>query len=472
MSGGTILERGLRFVRTMVMAKLFLREELGIVALCLAILFMFESFGEVGIRISVIQNKIGDKEEYLNASWWMQSVRGLILGVIGIFFSGMIAGFYDEPRLANYLRIVFFTLIFNGLISPKTHLLEKQLRFGKYLFVYQGSMLFGTLLTIVLAFLYRNVWAVIIGYTSESLFRFIISFLLCPFFPRFPIDRESFRELLSFAKGMVGLPLLTLVAYQADIFFLGKMVPKEQLGMYSMALQIARLPRDLINQVMSKILLPVFSLQQDEIPSLRSNLLQVTRWTALGLAPLTGFFITCSGPLLFVVLKPEYVEAMLPFILLCLVSFLRIQAVIISSMYFAMNQLNQHRFFTALRVVVLLICMVPFIEKWGITGAALAVLAGEFSGFAFQMWMLKKKLSLLTELYVRSFEPGFRITAILIACTCGWLYLFSPSFHPYAVEIQLAGGLVLLGGVFLLAGFLNYREIKQIIYSRKKEDES
>lgn len=432
------------------MAKFLLQKDLGAVALCLAVLFMFESFSEVGIRISVIQNKKGAQQAYLNASWWLQAGRGLILGFTGIFFSKWIADFYGDPRLASFLQVFFLSLIFNNLISPGVHLLEKELRFGKYLFVYQGSALLGTLVTICLILLTRNVWAVVIGYTLESLFRLVWSFLLCPFLPRLPIDKECVRELAAFARGMFGLPFLTLLAYQADIFFLGKMVPGEQVGMYSMALQIARLPRDLISQILGKLLLPLFSLKQDESDSLQAILMRVSRWLNLVLGPLTAFFIVCSVPILYVVLRPEFIEAADAFVFLCVVTFLRIQSFVISNLYFATNRLSVHRFFVILRLGILLLCIVPFIRMWGITGAALAVLTGEASGFLFQMLFLCRKISLSASTYWVSYIPGARGALGLILLVAGCVYL--SSFCRYPLQVLLASG----SFVFLIVLFIEF----------------
>jgi len=126
LTAGTGIERAMRLVRYMVLARLIVREQMGLVAICVAVLTMFEAAGEVGIRFSVIQNKIGDRYDYLNAAWWFQTARATLLATAGIAAAGWIAHFYEDPALTNLLRVAFLAVLFNGMVSPGSHVLEKK----------------------------------------------------------------------------------------------------------------------------------------------------------------------------------------------------------------------------------------------------------------------------------------------------------------------------------------------------------
>jgi O-antigen/teichoic acid export membrane protein len=406
LAGGTVIERGLRLVRQIVLAKIITPDDLGLVAICVAVLAMFEAASEVGIRYSVIQNKIGDQYGYLNASWWFQAARGAILGCLGMIAAGWIAVFYEDPALTNILRVAFLAVVFSGLSSPRAHVLEKQLHFGRYIVLNQGSMLAGTVLTIVLVFLYQNVWAVIIGFSSEQCIRFVLSFILCPFLPHFQVDRKALKELSAYAKGMFGMPILTLLAFQAEVFVLGKMLPKEQVGLYAMTLLLARIPRDLAVQIIGKLLMPVFSIKQDDDASLRKGLCEATRWVTLGIAPLSGFFAACAAAVLIVIYTPQYVPMATAFIIMSITVFLRVQAVILATMYYAINQLSQQRLFVIIRIVVMGALIVPMTRAMGFNGAAMSALIGELSGFLLQVIMLNRRIKLSANQYLGSMMPG------------------------------------------------------------------
>jgi len=443
-----VLERGLRFVRMIILAKLIVREELGLVALCTGVLALFEAVSEVGIRTSVIQNKEGDEFGYLNAAWWFQAVRGVFLGLVGMLTAGFLADFYGNPQMANLLRVAFLAVIFNGLVSSGASLLERRFQFGRYVLLTQGSMIAGTVLTIVLAFIFRNVWVVIIGLSSEGLIKLVLSFILCPVWPRFSLDRNALRGLGSFARGMFGVPLITLLTYQADVFVLGKMVSMGEVGMYAWSLQMARIPREMAAQVMGKLLLPVFSRRQDDNGALQLWLCEVTRLMTVATGPLMGFLVACSPVVLKLAYRPEFAAVSGPFSVLVVAMFFRAQAVIVSNMYLAIKQLNLFRMFVILRGVVLLALIIPMTGRFGLMGAALAVLISEVSGFVLQVVLLNRRIELPWRRYMECLIPGF----ILAAAVQAGVQVVPGIFKLSDWGTLLTGGAILAGAY--LAGLV------------------
>lgn len=436
---GTGFEGVMRFLRSMIVAKLLLPQEVGLIALLLATTQIFESMTEVGINFSVIQNKKGDREDFLNMAWWFQCCRGIGLYGIGYALAPLLANFFDDPRMIWMLRVSFLMVPLKSLMSPRTYLLEKNLKYVQYMILYQGSILFSMVLLVSLLLFWKNAWAWVIGFVVEYLLFFLLSYVMCPFLPKFAFHRESFSEIVHFARGMLGLPLLVFVAYQLDIFVLGKTAPRDLVGLYSMAVVLARIPRELFMKTMGRLMLPVFSHYQENINSLRTILLNVIRATSLLSFPAMGFLMGCSGPLLAYVFKPEYVQVAAPFSILCLVMFLRIQAIILASIYMALGQPHLQRIFVAVRAACLVVLIVPCIHYGGLAGASLAVLAAEGIGFVAQLYQIRKPLLLRLSDFLDPYLNGFFMMAVLIVFL-SLLILFVPG----PLWLYLTAGLILL----------------------------
>ena len=277
LSAGTAIDRGIRFVVNMLLARLLAPEQFGLMALVLAAIGLFETLTEVGVRQSVIQNKKGDTAEFLNVAWWFSGIRGVMLYFAGVVAAPWVANFYGEPALTPLLRIAFLTMLLNGFTNPALYVLEKKLKFGRYVWIVQGSALAGTGLCLGMAMWVPSVWALVAGVVAQAFLRFLGSFLFCRFHLSLHFDRQSWNELFRFSQGMVGLPILTYLFVQADILFLGRMVDKELLGLYSMALTLAAAPQMLFASIAGPMILPVLSEVQDSLEQLRRRLLQMTR---------------------------------------------------------------------------------------------------------------------------------------------------------------------------------------------------
>lgn len=452
-------ERAMRLVRSIALAKLIAPADMGLVTLCAVVLTVFETAGEAGIRMSVIQNKQGDRPEFLNAAWWFQSLRGLGLTVLGVILAGLIStGILHKPELTPLLRAAFLAVVFNAMVSPASFLLERHLRFGWYVILNQGTMLIGTFLTIGLAFWMRNAWPLIIGIAAEGAIKLILSFIICPFLPRFQIDRNALGELFRFARGLMGMPLLTLAAMYADVLVLGRMLSSAEVGYYGMAALLARMPRDIAMQVAGKLLLPAFAARQEHSESLGRGLMMASRWMTLAAGPLAVFFAVWAGPILILASRPEYVQAAGAFAVLAGAVFLRVHGVILWNYYIATAQLKQNRVFTLVRVAVLAVLIYPLIQRYGMSGAAWAVLAGEAVGFVMQVFRLNLRIHSAASEYLKSLLPGAILSVVV-----GILGIILHIVTDFGVWFDFLVGISILGLGYMLAGCREYPQIRNFI---------
>ncbi|MBN1788201.1 MAG: lipopolysaccharide biosynthesis protein [Sedimentisphaerales bacterium] len=428
---GLAVERTLRFVRHMILTRILAPEAFGVMAIILTASIIFETLSDVGVRQSVIHHKEGDKLEYINIAWWFQGLRGTILCLIGILLAPWIACFYEMPELRSLLRMAFLGLIFNGLMSPRTFVLEKRLQFGRFVFLTQGSGILGTFITVGLAFYLRNIWALVIGLVSETVIRCVMSFVLCPFRPRLSIHRKSMNDLFRFGHAMFGLALLTVIVRQADIMVLGKVVSKDMLGLYYIALQLACQPVQLFERIVGGVLLPAFAEKQDNKESIRWVVLSISRVVSLFSMPLLVFVIIYARPLLSIIYGARYGEVSVPFSILCLWGIICVQAVVTSSVFIAVGLPHLQRRIVALRALVLLSLIYPAVVFWGLSGAALIVLSAYFVTVIVSFMLMRKVINLNIGEYIMNWLPGLWSSLIVIvpSVLLIWMGATGPIFN-------------------------------------------
>lgn len=448
---GTIADKGLAFVSKLILARLLVPEELGLMVLILSLSMLFEAFTAVGIKHSIIQNKNGAKPEYLNTAWWFQCVRGIALYALAFLAAPWICRFYFDgrhdvinmhalPELITLVRVAFLSILFNGFVSPRAHVLEKEFRFGKAVFLLQGSAVLGTIITIVLTFTMRNVWAVVIGSVTMSVMRSVFSFVLCPFQPNINLDRDSLRQLFKFARGLFGSPMLTYIAFRIDVLVGGKMVTPSVLGMYGMAQALAMIPRELFAKVAAPVLLPAFANKQDDKKAICQAVLGIVATTAVLTIPWLALGVSCGDDILSIVYGSQFTAVALAFELICIVVFVIIQGVVLTSVFFAIGQPEKHRAFVGIRAIILVASIYPAIKWWGMTGAAAAVLVANLVALMVQVAIAHKVIGLSVMGYLKCWLGG------TIAGILAWLFIqMFDVLLPDRVMLKL-----LASGVFCL----------------------
>ncbi len=460
LSIGTVAGRSMRFVRSMVLARILAPDQLGLMAIVLSVSMISEALIEVGVKQSVIQNKQGARVEYLNVAWWMQVVRGLCLYGIAFILAPWISYIYVKPELLNLLRVAFLAIALRGFMSPRAHVLEKEYKFGRSVFLIQGSAILGAIISISLALVMRNVWALVIGFVIEMAILCILSFILVPFMPRFEIDRSSLAELMKFARGIFGTPILNAISIHAPVLVLAKVISSHQLGLFHLAAMFAYIPTDLYIRIITPVLLPAFSEKQDDKRALWRGLLQTSRYTAFLIVPLIAFMICFSRELLGIVYESQYVAMAVPFAVLCLQILARSESSILAGMYMAVGKPHLLRRFSSVRAAIIIVFIYPAAVRFGPLGVAVVVVLSGFSVLLLQVIKARVVIGLQLSQYLRSYIPGL-LTALPIIVTAVLLWVFRVDSPLLVLAIS-----VLVYIATFIAGVFIMNRAKETLQSR------
>ena len=88
-----------------------------------------------------------------------------------------------SQNLSALLRVTLLGTLFDGAMSPRSILPQKEMKFGRWMAISNGGAICGVILTVVLSFVLRDVWALAIGFGSENAFRCLLSYILYPGLP-------------------------------------------------------------------------------------------------------------------------------------------------------------------------------------------------------------------------------------------------------------------------------------------------
>jgi len=450
LSAGTFAGRGMRFIRSMILARILVPDQIGLMAIVMSVSMISEALIEVGVKQSVIQNKQGASAKYLNVAWWMQVTRGMLLYSIAFVSAPWISSFYDKPELLNLLRVAFLAVALRGFISPRVHVLEKEYKFGKSVFLIQGNAILGAIITIGMALVMRNVWALVIGFVIEMAILCILSFVFLPFMPSIKIDRSSLVELMKYARGMFGLPILVALSFQAPILILGKLISKDQLGLYHYAAFLSYIPVDLYIRTIAPVVLPAFSEKQDDKRALCRGVLRTTQLTAFFVIPLAAFMVCCASELLLFVYGPKYVAMAIPYAVLCLQIVIRNQAVSLAGIYLAVGKPHLQRRFAIIRAVAIIGIMYPAAVRFGPLGVAVVIVLSNFAVLLMQIFKARRVIDLELSHYVHSYIPGI-LLAVPIIVVFDLLWLFEIDSHLSVLTIGISMLMAtFVAGVFIL----------------------
>lgn len=288
-----------RMAGNLILTRLLFTEAFGLMILVNTVIQGLMLFSDVGLNQSIIQNRAGDRKQFLNTAWTMQVGRGLVLWIAACALAYPVAWFYGQPELAMLIPVASLVAIITGFESTNLATATRHLAYARQSLLLLGSQCAGLAVMIVLAYQFRSVWALIIGAMAAAVIKSIGTHGMLPGIRnRFAWDPEAVRAIIDFGKWILLSSALTFLAMQIDKLILGKLVSIQVLGALSIALFITEAPRALIRNLGGKIIFPAVARKAD-IPrhELREKI-AINRLPILALMLLLVAGLTTCGDLL------------------------------------------------------------------------------------------------------------------------------------------------------------------------------
>lgn len=271
---GNQINQVLRLGGNLILTRLLFPEAFGLISLVQAFLTGLAMFSDIGVAPSIIQNKRGNDPAFLNTAWTLQVFRGFMLWICACLIAWPAAAFYHQPMLLQLLPVVGLTSVIDGLSSTKIATANRKLVLGRLTLIELSSYIVSLVTMIVLAFLYRSVWAMVGGGIVGALTKTILSHVALEGEQnRFHWEVEAFREINRFGRWIFFSTALTFIVGQGDRIILGRLLDVRFLGVYNIALMMARVVGEAVQSTAHRVLLPSYAEVMRERPErMYSNL--------------------------------------------------------------------------------------------------------------------------------------------------------------------------------------------------------
>jgi O-antigen/teichoic acid export membrane protein len=464
LAGGSVAEQGSRFARNMILTRLLAPSAFGTMAIVMSTSALVVCMTEIGQRFAVIQNPRGGEDAYLNAGWWMGMGRSILTYGIIFAMAPFVAHFYGNAELSALLRVTLLSMVFDGAMSPRSILPQKEMRFGRWMAISNGGAICGVILTVVLSFVIRDVWALAIGSCSENVFRCLLSYIVCPGLPRLGWDRHAVRDLYGFTKQGFGLSFLNLIFTRTDIFVLAKLYSATALGVYTMAVYLVQTPSVFLTNMLVQTLLPTFAHVQDDKERVNRILIEVTSWMILlGLPAMVGCYL-CGSSLLRLIYGTRYETAARPLAVAAVVVFLSLLNVLITSVFAGMGRPALHRRAVTASAVIMIIAIYPACKLLGVVGGQVAALLAIVASYVLQIRRMRGLTGLNLLRYGRAFVPA--VLASAGALGIGLCARYVGLVNRPLANIALGAALCVIAYAVCVPAFLRIRQTAQASVSR------
>lgn len=382
------LERILAFIRTIILARLLLPADFGLVALALMILALVEAVTKLRPDFALIQNTRAERRHY-DTVWTLTVIRGAFMAVVLALVAGYCARFFEDPRLETIIYVIAVVIFAEGFQNVGIVDFFKDLRFEKVFIIDLASRFGSFVIAVTVALIWRNYWALVAGFASVRPIRIILSYLMHSYRPRFSL--EAWREIFNFSKWLLLHGIFFNLKQRTDIFIIGKWLGPTTLGYYDIAKTVSELAGADMVATLKNVSFPAYAKIADDRARLRQVVIEsfaVIFTIGAPIAIMTGLV---SDPFVRVFLGSNWVEAIPLIKILVVYAVIHMCSATCSATLLALGKTRT----VAMAQIIGAIVAVPLIflgmQYWGVHGAAWAfVISGAFTTWYVVMFALKE----------------------------------------------------------------------------------
>ena len=180
----TVANRLQGLISTIILARLLVPEDFGIIAMAMSMIAGVELLTALGLEVVLVQHP-NPKEHHFRSAFTANVVLGMLAGVIVALLAEPIGAFFDEPRLVPVMWVLASSAIIHGFENIHTTWFQKDLQFQRDFLHRFVPRLLSFFVTIPLAFYLRSYWALVAGMLFASISSVLFGYYLRPAMPRF-----------------------------------------------------------------------------------------------------------------------------------------------------------------------------------------------------------------------------------------------------------------------------------------------
>ena len=282
-------------ISSIILARILTPEAYGAMAAIAIIISFTELFTDIGFKKYLIQHEFIDEKSKIdsaNVAFWTNLTLSVAFWVIIVIFKDQLAILVGSPSLGLGIAIACLGIPLAAFSSLQTALYQRDFDFKSLFYARLLVITIPFFITLPLALILKNYWALIIGGLTSNLALAIILSIKSSWKPQLYFNIKILKEMFSFCMWLLLDSILVWATCYIDIFLISRGLNEYYLGLYRTSINIVGQILAIITASILPVLLPALSRLQNDIPAMRSLLLKMQKYSAIVMIPISfGFWI-------------------------------------------------------------------------------------------------------------------------------------------------------------------------------------
>lgn len=317
-----LFSQGVSFVVSVILARLLVPEDYGVVAIVMIFIEIANVFVISGLNTALIQKKDINEIE-TSTIFYCGVVLSIILYIIMFFAAPFIASAYNNLLITSVIRVFALRIPISSIQQVPSALLSRRLDFKKFFFSTMVGVIVSAAVGIIMALKGFGVWALVAQSLVAAVLDALILSIISKWTPKMKFSLREAAPLISYGWKIMAADLIGTIFNNFNSMIIGLKYNSADLAYYTKGKNLPQMFRNNIYTTLISVLFPAMSKVGDDPQQVKTVARRSVKMLAYIIFPMMIGMICVSEDLV-IALYTEKWLLMTPFIIIvcieCMIS--------------------------------------------------------------------------------------------------------------------------------------------------------
>jgi len=298
--------KGIGFFNTIILARILVPQDFGVVAMAMLIVGLIQAFLDFGTSLALLRKDTLSPEE-INSAWTLNILQGWSIGLLLILGSPVATLYFAEPRVSVVLVVLGCCIAISGSGNIGLVLARRELNFSLEFWQQVICKILGVVATLSATLFVPDYRALVIGVATGYLSGWATSYLMHPYRPHW--ETSKIPEIWSVTKWLMLAGVGGFFLRKSDELAAGRIGSTTEFGLYNVGSDLGQLPTGELGPAMLRAFLPVLSSIQADVERTNQAVLKTLSAVNTITLPVGLGFAAIAAPATALLLGDKWLEA-------------------------------------------------------------------------------------------------------------------------------------------------------------------
>ena len=303
--GERITAQLVTFVVSIILARILLLEDYGIIGIVMVFISIANVFVTSGFGTGLVQKKDADELDF-NTIFYFSLFISIILYFILFFSAPLIAKIYDSELIIPVLRVMGIRLPISCISAIQQAIVSRKMNFKNFFFATIIGTIISAFVGIFMAYKGFGIWALVAQNLTNIAIDTIVLAIILKWLPKLMFSWQRFKTIFSFSSKILYASLLGTICDKLRSLIIGAKYSKTDLAYYNKGEQFPNLISDNINSAIESVLFAALSKIQDDKEQIKNAVRRSIRLGCFIIFPLMFGLGTVADKVVLILLTSKW----------------------------------------------------------------------------------------------------------------------------------------------------------------------